>query len=72
MGRTELKQTLQGIVELSYQKFDRYRLPLRIPVEGIGKFHILEHEVVLRMNNGTVKCITRHNIDRQAAELARI
>ncbi len=72
MGRTELRQTLRGIVNLSNQKFDRYRLPIKVPVEGIGKFHILEHEVVLRTDNGAVKWITSRNVEQQVAELARL
>ena len=72
MGHSELKRTLQDIVDLSNQKFDRYRLPLRVPVEGIGKFHILEREVVLRTNSGAIKTITSQNVEQHAAELARI
>ena len=72
MGHSELRQTLQGIIDLSDQKFDRYRLPLRVPVEGIGKFHILEREIVLRTDSGAIKTITSQNIAQQAAELARI
>jgi hypothetical protein len=72
MGHSELRQTLQSIVDLSNQKFDRYRLPMRVPVEGIGKFHILEHQVVLRTNSGVIKTITSQNVAQHAAELARI
>jgi len=72
MERAKLRQTLKAIVELSDQRFDHYRLPLRVPVEGIGKFHILHHEVVLYTNNGAVKTIDSHNIEKRSLELAHI